>query len=177
VFAARHVGTVRIALRVPTAYCCHMDTVDTWADRELPVLRVLVEKLDNPDTFNVHINELPQATGLDMADVQRALRALSTASPAYFEWAGFEEATYPIAITAVTERALRAVGQWPASDHAADAIVAALNEAADTEPDEEKRSGLRKAAAFLGGAGKDVLYRVVTQVSSQEVTQHIPHHL
>jgi hypothetical protein len=55
--------------------------------------------------------------------------------------------------------------------------VAALTEAAEQEPDEEKRSGLRKAAAFLGGAGKEVLYRVITQVSGQEITQHIPTHL
>jgi hypothetical protein len=67
------------------------------------------------------------------------------------------------------------VGQWPASDLAADAILSALSSAADQEPDEEKRSGLRRAVSFLGGAGKEVLYRVVTQVSGQEITQHLPH--
>jgi hypothetical protein len=151
--------------------------METWTTRELPVLRALVEKFDDVETNIVRIETLPAATKLDDIDVKRALRSLITADPPYVIGNGIDQLSYPIIITNVTERARRAVGQWPASDLAADAIVAALTEAAEQEPDEEKRSGLRKAAAFLGGAGKEVLYRVITQVSGQEITQHIPPHL
>ncbi len=150
--------------------------METWTTRELPVLRALVEKFEDVETDGVPIEALPAATGLDDIDVQRALWSLHTADPPYLLGTGVAELPYPIVITEVTERARRAVGQWPASDVAADAILAALSDAAEQEPDEEKRSGLRSAAAFLGGTGKEVLYRVITQVSGQEITQHIPHH-
>jgi hypothetical protein len=151
--------------------------METWITRELPVLRTLVEKFDDVGTYMVRIETLPAATGLDETDVKKALRSLDTANPPYITGTTPAELSYPVIISGVTERARRAVGQWPASDLATDAIVAALSDAAEQEPDEEKRSGLRHAADFLGGAGKEVLYRVITQVSGQEITQHIPHHL
>jgi hypothetical protein len=150
--------------------------METWTTRELPVLRALVDKFDDIETGSVRIETLPAATGLAEIDVHRALRSLDTADPPYMSGTRISELPYPIIISNVTERARRAVGQWPASDLAADAIVAALNDAAEQESDEEKRSSLRNTAAFLGGAGKEVLYRVITQVSGQEITQHIPRH-
>jgi hypothetical protein len=137
----------------------------------------LVEKFEDVERGFVRIEALPAAAGLDEGDVQRALRALCTADPPYIVGSERWGRPYPIIITKVTERARRAVGQWPASDLATDAILSALSDAAELEPDEEKRSGLRSAVAFLGGAGKEVLYRVITQVSGQEISQHIPHHL
>jgi hypothetical protein len=151
--------------------------METWTTRELPVLRALVEQFDDIGTDVVRIETLPAATGLDEIDVKRALRSLDTADPPYIAGTKLEQLPYPVIISDVTERARRAVGQWPASDVAADAIVSALSDAAEQESDEKKRSGLRDAAAFLGGAGREVLYRVITQVSGQEITQHIPHHL
>jgi hypothetical protein len=96
------------------------------------------------------------------------LQALAAADPPFIRSTGAAGLTCPLIVSGVTERARRAVGQWPASDLAADAILAALSSAADQEPDEEKRSSLRRAVNFFGGAGKEVLYRVVTQVSGQE---------
>lgn len=125
----------------------------------------------------MRIETLSAATGLEEIDVKRALRALDTADPPYLIGTKPDQFSYPVIITDVTERARRAVGQWLASDLAADVIVSALSDAAEEEPDAEKRSGLRNAAAFLGGAGKEVLYRVITQVSGHEITQHIPPHL
>jgi hypothetical protein len=149
----------------------------TWTCRELPVLRTLVEKFDDPDTYDVRITALPDLTGLAETEVKQALRALFSAEPPYLEGKAFAETTYPVIISSVTERARRAVGQWPASDQGPDVLIAALQGAAETEPDEAKRSGLRKTAEFLAGAGREVLFRVMTQVGSQEATQHIPHHL
>jgi hypothetical protein len=151
--------------------------VETWTTRELPVLRALVEMLEDPARWMVRIDELPGATGLSMTEVQQTLRALSTARPAYITAGGAEQDTWPSIVSEVSERARRAVGQWPASDNAADVLIAALERAADSEPDEERKSGLRKTAGFLASTGKEVLIRVMTQVGSQEASQHIPHHL
>jgi hypothetical protein len=149
------------------------DRMETWTTRELPVLRALVEKFEDPDTWMVRIEELPAATGLTISEIRQALRALDTAFPPYLTGSGAEELSYPLIISEVTERARRAVGHWPASDSAVDVMVAALQEAAESEPDESKRRGLRD---FIAGTGKEILMRVFTQVGSQEITQHIPHH-
>ena len=95
--------------------------METWTSRELPVLRALVEKFEDTDTDGVRVEMLPEATSLNWADVEKALRALDTADPPYLEGVRVSGPSYPIVITKVTERARRAVGQWPASDHAADA--------------------------------------------------------
>ena len=132
-------------------------------------------KFDDLETHSVRQHEVAALTELDDSEVKRALRSLAAAEPPFIRSAGAAGLTYPLIISGVTERARRAVGQWPASDLAADAILSALSSAADQEQDEEKRSGLRRVVSFLGGAGKEVLYRVVTQVSGQEITQHLPH--
>lgn len=151
--------------------------METWTSRELPVLQALVAKFDDLETDAVRVEQLPELTGLVDTDVKLALRSLASARPPYVEGFVVAELPYFLVISGVTERARRAVGQWPTSDLAADAILSALSKAAEQEPDDEKRSGLQRAVAFLGGAGKEVLYRVVTQVSGQEITQHLPHHL
>jgi hypothetical protein len=89
--------------------------METWTTRELPVLRALVKKFDDVETNIVRIETLPAATGLDEIDVKRAVRSLTTADPPYAIGNGIDQLSYPIIITNVTERARRAVGQWPAS--------------------------------------------------------------
>ena len=84
--------------------------MDTWTARELVVLRALVEKFEDVETFSVGIETLLAATGLDESDVRRALRSLYTANPPYLEGVK-AQLPYPIIITKVTERARRAVGQ------------------------------------------------------------------
>lgn len=59
-----------------------------------------------------------------------------------------------IRISRVTEKGLRASGAWPAStEQAAQAVLAALDDAADSAPDAEKRSkiqAVRSAFTALG---------------------------
>lgn len=146
--------------------------------RELPVLRALVDIFENSDyasNLGVRLGQLAPQAGMADADVAKALRALSTAEPPYIKGTWVSGVSHPIIINRVTERALRAVGQWPASGEAADAIVAALDAAAESEPDEEKRSALRRTAGFLGGAGREVFYRVLTGVATGQVDHHLPH--
>ena len=43
----------------------------------------------------------------------------------------------------------------------ADRLLAALEKAADAEPEGEKRTALKRTLAFLGGVGRDVLVQTV----------------
>lgn len=145
--------------------------LSTWTARDLPVLRVLVAMFEVADAERskvVRPGELPVLTGLSESDVKEALRATDRADPPYIICVE-ADLSYPIAVVGVTERALRVVGQWPVSDDAADAIIAALSDAAEHELDKEKQSALRRTAPFIAGAGREVFYRVVTTVASQEI--------
>lgn len=99
---------------------------DTWTERELPVLTALVEHFDDPDAAQWHRSDGVGATGLDADSVTRALAALHGAQPPYVVGVSVEEASYPVVLTGVTERARRAVGAWPTPEALVDRLVAAL---------------------------------------------------
>jgi hypothetical protein len=62
----------------------------------------------------------------------------------------------PVRVTGVTERARIAVGQWPSPETLMTGLVRALERAADDEPEPERKSKLRTAAAILVGVARDV---------------------
>jgi hypothetical protein len=129
---------------------------DTWTSQELPVLRYLVERFEAVDALEVPAAEIAQAVELSAAEVGRSLRKLSDAAPPYIlTYAPAAEIRDPDMVYDVTERARRTVGQWPTAEAVADRLVAAFAAAAEQEPDEERRSWLRRAAAWFGGAGRD----------------------
>jgi hypothetical protein len=59
-----------------------------------------------------------------------------------------------------TGHARRAVGAWPTPESIADRLIGPLDEAADREPDPERKGWLRKAAAYLGNAGRDLAVEI-----------------
>lgn len=59
-----------------------------------------------------------------------------------------------------TGHARRAVGAWPTPESIADRLISALDEAADREPDPERKGWLRKTAAYLGNAGRDLAVEI-----------------
>ena len=143
---------------------------DTWTSRELPVLGYLVQRFEDPDVPDIPAKEIAKALDLSPADVARSLRKLSGATPPYLEVIPpAAEVRDPDIVFNVTERARRAVGQWPTADSVADRLVAALQSAADREPDEEKRGWLRRTAAWLGGAGRDFAVEIGAAVVSRQL--------
>ena len=128
---------------------------ETWASRDLPVLRAVVEAFDVPDRYKMSHAEIEEGTGLDSDDVKRALRALWEAEPAYIKGTGASSVSYPLWVLGVTERARVAAGQWPKPEDLVDALAKALEDAAESaEPDE--RSRLQRAAEVLRGTAKEV---------------------
>lgn len=143
------------------AYGQFMDS--TWETRDLAVLRVAVEHFDDPAALRLSLESVAAQAGLSDNDVKRAARALHEASPPYVEGITVDQASYPIALTGVTERARRAVGQWPTPEALAERIISALTEAAEKEQDPDKKGRLSHAA----DVGKGVLTGVLTNVLTQ----------
>jgi hypothetical protein len=144
--------------------------VDTWVDRDLPVLRFLVERFDDPRAVAVRdFREIAEATGLTGDQIERAVFALAvTASPPYVLGTPVAEIPYPIP-TGVTERARRAAGAWPTPESFAEEFVTGLAAAIEREPDPEKRSRLRTLLGSAGGAVKDLSVEVAAAMISRSI--------
>jgi hypothetical protein len=141
----------------------------TWENRELVVLDLAVRYFDDPDAYRLDIPEVVEQTGLAEDHVKRALRALDSASPPLVEGHSVDQASYPIFLTGVTERARRLVGAWPSPDNFTDRLIAALQSAAETEQDKEKRTTLKRMASLVGGMGRDIFVEVASQVIGRSI--------
>ena len=65
-------------------------------------------------------------------------------------------------VEGVTPEARQAVGQWPSPDVWVERMVQALHEAAEREPDPEKKGRLHAMAEGLGGFARDVAVGVLS---------------
>ena len=133
--------------------------LDLWTRFDLPVLTLLVERLEVEGAHRV--NTPLTLEGLTEAQVQAALRRL--------EAGGFidgvaSDASYPIIITSVTERALRAVGAWPTAEEFVDRLLASLTRLAEEAPTPEERSRARRVLDGVAGVGRDVLVNAAGSV-------------
>jgi hypothetical protein len=131
----------------------------------LPVLQAVVAAFEDPDRYALTLQELIRLCGLPERDVQLALRALWEASPPFVQAARPpEELTYPIHITGATERARRAVGQWPTPENLVARLVEGLNAAAEHEADPAQKKRLRQVAGILGDTARGVVMDVMSKV-------------
>jgi hypothetical protein len=131
----------------------------TWQSRDLPVLDAIVQHFEKGGPDFPTVKHFAEATGLEVGEVYRAVMALS---PTYLELSLSMGGEADTAIQGVTDAARRAVGQWPSPEEWADRIVRGLLDAADREPDQERRSRLRAVAEGLGDFGRDVLVGVIS---------------
>ena len=134
----------------------------TWESRDLPVLVAAVELCDESDTGTASETAIQDRTGFDSRTVQRALVALAHEDPPLFGQVGEHDfgihtVAYP------TGHARRIVGSWPTPESLAERIVDGLEEAADKEPDEDKRGRLRRAASSVRDVGRELFVDVVAE--------------
>lgn len=131
----------------------------TWATRELPVLRSALRRIDAGEEFP-NLESIREEVGLSSDQMRLSVEALANAWPPYLEvsWmgggAGF--------IDAVTERTRRELGTWPTSASVIDGLVAALERAAENASEPEQGSRFRSIADGLSGFARDVAIGVVT---------------
>jgi hypothetical protein len=134
----------------------------TWESVDHPVLAAAVRYIEDHDW-----GQLPQAfdlapmVGLDAEEVGKALLRLD---------GEYIEASRPlgglshVGVDGVHPKARRAVGQWPSPIDLAERVLGGIQEAAESELDEEKRGKLRQTAAFLGSSGKDLFINLLASV-------------
>lgn len=137
----------------------------SWANREGLLLRAIIDRLD-AEGPGVDPRRVADAIGMSHADADRASRRLHDAKMLR-AMAGDDRV---MSVREVTEKGLQAAGEWPAStEQAAQALLAALDDAIDNAPDPEERSRLqtlRSAAGnvsinALGGIGAAAFFKLM----------------
>lgn len=134
---------------------------DRWANRDLPVLLAAARLLEDTDDAP-GFGEIAATTGLDEADVVRALTALDGVYLRAIRsdtFSGLDD----FDVEALTERGRRAVGLWPTGD-GPDALVSALQQAAEATSDEEEKKLLRRAGGAVASISRDVMSDVLAAV-------------
>lgn len=158
--------TIRIERRGTVGGCTYGQLMDsTWETRELPVLAAVVQLCDEDDWGQAEPNQIAERTGLDIADVKKAVYRLLGEQPPFFQVSDsttFEGRDFT-SVHSPTGHAQRTVGAWPTPDSLSERIIDALNEAAATEQDPETKSRLSHAADVGKGTLAGVLARVLTQ--------------
>lgn len=124
----------------------------TWARRDLPVLDATVVLEEAPGSIP-EVVDIAGRTGIDVADVHRALAAMDGIYVDYRTGLDIGRGY----VRVVTADARCAVGQWPTAEDLLSQIVEGLSSAAEREPDPEHRSRLSQAAGLLGGAARTSL--------------------
>lgn len=128
---------------------------DTWASRELPVLRAIVEIYESTGRSDIRVSAIEKATGFDKETVQQAIRLLYTEP--YMR--GSIQSSGPDIhfVGAPTGDALRVVGAWPSPEGLLERLVEGLERAAEDDGrPEEERSKLKQTALWLRGAASQV---------------------
>jgi hypothetical protein len=136
---------------------------ETWTSRDLPILVAALRRLDAGDPF-VDLEELRHEVGLDVATMRAGLKALEGAWPPYID------VTYTMAgpdrvgghLQGVSERCRRELEAWPSADALVDRLSQALADAADREPEPERKNRLRALADGLGGIARDIAVGVIS---------------
>jgi hypothetical protein len=139
---------------------------DVWANRDLPVLRAVVEIYDETGHHITRASAVERRTGFDNETVQRALRALQTV-PFFQEI----NAGVNVGVGPPMRNAYQVAGAWPTPESMVDRLIAAFEAAATDEGlDEPERrraqkirdglvsGGSKIAIAALGSAGGHFLY-------------------
>jgi hypothetical protein len=86
---------------------------DTWASRDLPVLRAVVRRLDETGAYAVTVAEIADESGIDTEVVAKSLDALNGPYVAKYQKLLTGGDPGPWYVTEVTPAARRVVGQWP----------------------------------------------------------------
>ncbi|MGB8207378.1 MAG: hypothetical protein WCF69_07150 [Mycobacterium sp.] len=128
---------------------------DTWTNRDLPVLKAVVEIYEATGRTMIGPREIAAKAGLDQEVTERAIRALYRQP--YFEPGTNSFGGHYVGVGAPTGEALRVAGQWPTPENLLERLIAALEAAGDDETvAEPERSKLKQIALGLRGAAYQV---------------------
>ena len=135
---------------------------DRWFTRDLRVLDAIVSYFDeNVNDPFVDVADLAPLAGMEPIDVYRAVLALDGR---FIEWSPLMGPDYAGHVIGVHPEARVAVGAWPSGETMTAQLIEAIEQAADREPDPEKKTRLRALADGLGGAARDITVSVLTKM-------------
>src|SRR5689334_21083389 len=136
----------------------------TWENRDLLVLRAVVEICDDDAWGMAEVGEIAERTGINEPDVNKALWKLAGERPSFFELS--DQSTFGGrdigGVSNPSGHAQRTVGAWPTPESLVERMMAALNDAADRAETAEEKTRLKRAADALGGVVKGVITGVLT---------------
>jgi transcription initiation factor IIE alpha subunit len=137
---------------------------DTWAARDLPVLNAAAALLER--SYMVTVSDIAERTGLEQADVARALDALH---PSHVDFRKTETGGDPTFwyVLKITPEGRRAAGQWPTAEGLVDRLVNALRDAASGEQDPQRQQQLNQAADLLADHVRDVAVQAAAAIVGQ----------
>lgn len=145
---------------------------ETWTSRDLPVLTAAVELYEEqvPGRDEVGRREIAEQTGLTDDDVDRAMIAL--VHEGYLDWRTNpgDDRIASWRLTGVSGAARRLVGQWPSPERLVEQMIAALLQAAEAEPDPDRKTRLKAAAQALGSFAKDLVTNVAANLIAGGMT-------
>lgn len=101
-----------------------------------------------------------EESGLEGGQVKSALLALALEDPPFVSKIQRHGSGDISLVGSPTGHARRAVGAWPTAETIADRLINALDEAAEREPDLERKGWLRQSAAYLANAGRDLAVEI-----------------
>jgi hypothetical protein len=138
----------------------------TWESRDLLVLDAVVQIYEETGQA-IRPKQIEAATGIDSADVQKALRALLGENPPFLERGQGAMGGQILMVGKVTGHGRRTVGAWPTAEGLTDRLAQAFAEAAELESELEKKSILKRSAEAFGGVSRDVAAEVIAKVITQ----------
>jgi len=139
---------------------------ETWVDRDLPVLDATVSLLE--ESYMVTVSDIADRTGLDLADVSRALETLD---PTYLDFRKTTTGGDPRFwyVHKATPEGRRAVGQWPTPEALITSLAGELTAAAERETDPERKGLLSYSARLLGDTLRDLVIEAAARVLTPAV--------
>ena len=130
---------------------------NTWAERDLPVLQILVDRFEDGANL-VEAREVADALDIDRPQANVSFRALANAG--YL--ADLTETYEGASTSGITGRARREVGTWPTAESVMNELVAALASAEQHESDPERRDKVVAVRQALTGFLRDVAVGVLS---------------
>lgn len=136
---------------------------DRWATRDLPILRHIVDALDQGDD-TVDQDTIADAVDLTAEEVEAGVRNLERGGYVEVQWFGGG-----FFIADMTERALRATGLWPDEQAAADNLLWVLERKVADAATPEERSRWTKIRDSFGAAGREFAVELAAAMAARSM--------
>ena len=139
--------------------------IDTWYNRDLPVLVAAAAHLDQFPRSRVHARTITPAVELDFADVERALTALTDGG--YLRTADDARMSgRRTAAVGLTEKGRREAGLWPDPEALTNRLLDAIKQQIENATDPDTRNRLQKLFDSARALPREILVSLIGSLGS-----------